>query len=78
MTSQYFNWNHSPDLPGGAAGTVYTEETNRGPQYSQHKYNKDLNRTMVVGNHRRIVIDNTDIDEVSLVDCKLQPTLYYM
>lgn len=42
----------------GAAGTVYVEETARGPVYSDIKYNKETNRTESVSTHRFIMIDN--------------------
>ena len=42
----------------GAAGTVYVEETARGPQYADIKYSKETNRTEAVSTHRFIKIDN--------------------
>ena len=44
----------------GAAGTVYVEETARGPQYANIKYNKETNRTESVSTHRFIKVDNWD------------------
>ena len=44
----------------GAAGTVYVEETARGPQYADVKYNKDTNSTNTVSTHRFIMVDNWD------------------
>ena len=44
----------------GAAGTVYVEETARGPQYADIKYNKATNQTVRVSSHRFIEIDNRD------------------
>ena len=41
----------------GAAGTVYVEETARGPQYADIKYNKKTNKTYSVATHRFIEID---------------------
>ena len=52
----------SNGMLSGAAGTVFIEETNRGPDYEDIKYDKVLNETIRVGNHRRILIDNNDID----------------
>ena len=42
----------------GAAGTVYVEETARGPQYADIKYNKETNKTEDVSTHRFMMIDN--------------------
>ena len=52
----------SGQLPGGAAGTVYVEESDRGPQYDDIKYDRKHNRTYVTAQHRRLEIDNEDID----------------
>ena len=65
----------SGNIPSGAAGTVYIEETNRGPDYEDIKYDKVLNETRRVGNHRRILIDNNDIDSHLYVDHG-EPWLY--
>ena len=46
----------------GAAGTVYVEETERGPQYADIKYNKFGNLTFEVAGHRYIEIDNENQD----------------
>lgn len=53
----------SGGMESGAAGTVYIEETNRGPDYEDIKYDKVLNETNRVGNHRRILIDNNHTDK---------------
>ena len=42
----------------GAAGTVYVEETARGPQYAEIKYDRETNKTVSVSTHRFIQIDN--------------------
>ena len=65
----------SGGMPSGAAGTVYIEETDRGPDYEDFKYDKVRNETVRVGNHRRIEIDNNDIDEHLYVDHG-EPWLY--
>ena len=44
----------------GAAGTVYHEETARGLQYSDIKYDPDTNMTYVTAQHRSLYIDNTN------------------
>ena len=44
----------------GAAGTVYVEETDRGPQYADIKYDKDTNKTYEVADHRYVEVDNED------------------
>jgi hypothetical protein len=59
----------------GAAGTVYIEETDRGPDYEDIKYDKVLNETIRVGNHRRMEIDNNDID-AHLYENHGEPWLY--
>ena len=41
-----------------AAGTVYVEETARGPQYADLKYNKNTNTTYVTATHRYMEVDN--------------------
>ena len=48
--------------PGGAAGSIYVEETNRGPQYADIKYDAERNRTYVVASHRRLELDNENGD----------------
>ena len=63
------------NLPGGAAGTVYIEETNRGPQYADIKYDKHLNRTYVVAQHKRLETDNEDRD-ADLYKNHAEPWLY--
>ena len=62
------------DLPSGAAGTAYTEENGRGPQYSEIKYNPD-GTTTTNPQHRRLEIDNDDIDKELYIDHK-EPWLY--
>ena len=42
----------------GAAGTVYIEETARGPQYADVKYNEESNKTIITSTHKFIEIDN--------------------
>ncbi|XP_072025321.1 uncharacterized protein [Amphiura filiformis] len=44
----------------GAAGTVYKEETARGPQYSDIKYDPDTNTTYVTAQHTYLSVDNTN------------------
>lgn len=51
---------HGTSTNYGAAGTVYKEETERGPQYAELKYNPDTNVTSVVGEHRYLFVDNND------------------
>ncbi|KAK3576663.1 hypothetical protein CHS0354_004948 [Potamilus streckersoni] len=53
----------SGGVPSGAAGTVYLEETARGPQYADIKHDKFTNKTIVVATHRRLEISNDDIDK---------------
>ena len=48
--------------PSGAAGTVYIEESNRGPQYDDIKYDKATNKTHATATHRRLELDNEDRD----------------
>ena len=43
-----------------AAGTVYVEETARGPQYADLKYDKSNNKTYVTATHRYMKVDNED------------------
>lgn len=43
-----------------AAGTVYVEETARGPQYADLKYDKSTNKTYVTATHRYMEVDNED------------------
>lgn len=40
-----------------AAGTVYVEETSRGPQYALLKYNKLTNTSEIVATHRYVEVD---------------------
>ena len=42
----------------GAAGTAYVEETARGPQYADIKYDKKTYTTYTVATHRYVEIDN--------------------
>ena len=44
----------------GAAGTVYIEETNRGPQYADIKYDKGSNKTVFTATHHYVFVDNED------------------
>lgn len=55
-----FGGSGSNGLPSGAAGTVYVEETNRGPQYADVKYVNNV--TYVTATHRRLEINNNDLD----------------
>ena len=43
-----------------AAGTVYIEETARGPQYADLKYDKRSNTTYITATHRYMEVDNED------------------
>ena len=43
-----------------AAGTVYIEETARGPQYADLKYDKSTNTTYITATHRYMEVDNED------------------
>ncbi|KAK3755992.1 hypothetical protein QZH41_003345 [Actinostola sp. cb2023] len=43
-----------------AAGTVYVEETSRGPQYADLKYDKSTNKTIVTATHRYLEVDNAN------------------
>ena len=43
-----------------AAGTVYVEETARGPQYADLKYDKSVNKTYVTATHKYMQVDNED------------------
>ena len=43
-----------------AAGTVYVEETARGPQYADLKYDKSANKTYVTATHKYMQVDNED------------------
>ena len=61
--------------PSGAAGTAYIEETARGPQYADIKYNKEGNTTYTVATHRRLEIDNEDLDRELYVN-HAEPWLY--
>ena len=65
----------SGQLPGGAAGTVYVEESDRGPQYNEIKYDRTHNRTYFAVQHRRIEIDNENIDAHFYTD-HAEPWLY--
>ena len=64
------------DLPSGAAGTVYIQENERGPQYAQVKYNSDGTKT-IKPQHSRLEVDNDDIDQDLYVGHK-EPWLYTM
>ena len=64
------------DLPSGAAGTVYLQENERGPQYAEIKYNPD-GTTTVTAEHRRLEVDNNDIDKELYLGHK-EPWLYTM
>ena len=46
---------------GGAAGTIYLEESNRGPQYADIKYGTD-GVELRTAQHKRIEVDNHDLD----------------
>lgn len=52
----------SRGIPSGAAGTVYREETNRGPMYADIKYDKSLNKTFNIATHKRLEVNNDNID----------------
>ncbi len=65
----------SESVPGGAAGTVYIEESNRGPQYAEIKYDKHQNTTVTVAEHRRIEVDNEDRDAELYLE-HAEPWLY--
>ncbi|KAK3724602.1 hypothetical protein QZH41_005193 [Actinostola sp. cb2023] len=43
-----------------AAGTVYVEETARGPQYALLKYNKVTNTSQIVATHRYMEVDSSN------------------
>ena len=64
------------NLPSGAAGTVYLQENERGPQYAEVKYNPDGTTTMTA-EHRRLEVDNDDIDSHLYVGHS-EPWLYTM
>ena len=61
-------------LPSGAAGTVYIQENDRGPQYAEIKYGPDGTKT-VKANYRRLIIDNDDNDK-ELYRGHREPWLY--
>ena len=62
--------------PSGAAGTVYLQENERGPQYAEIKYNPD-GTEYTVAEHRRLEVDNEDIDKHLYVG-HAEPWLYTM
>ena len=62
--------------PSGAAGTVYLQENERGPQYAEVKYNPD-GTEYTVAMHRRLEVDNEDIDKHLYVNHG-EPWLYTM
>lgn len=64
-------------VPSGAAGTVYLQENSRGPQYAEIKYDNATGKTIMTAQHRRIEINNDDIDSHLYVDHK-EPWLYTM
>ncbi|KAL4230250.1 hypothetical protein ACF0H5_010636 [Mactra antiquata] len=61
--------------PSGAAGTVYLQENNRGPQYADIKYEDVTGDIIVTAQHRRIEINNDHIDKHLYVNHK-EPWLY--
>ena len=63
-------------IPSGAAGTVYVEESDRGPQYSEIKYDPSGSAYKVAA-FRRLIINNMDIDDHLYVDHGI-PWLYTM
>lgn len=63
------------EVPSGAAGTAYIEESARGPQYADIKYDKTGNTTYTVATHRRLEIDNEDLD-AELYAGHAEPWLY--
>ena len=63
------------ETPSGAAGTSYIEETARGPQYADIKYSKGENVSHTVATHRRLEIDNEDLDK-HLYQKHAEPWLY--
>ena len=44
----------------GSSGTVYTEETGRGPQYADIKYDRSQNKTLFLALHKYLFVDNKD------------------
>ena len=64
-------------LPSGAAGTVYVQENNRGPQYADVKYDPLTGQNVTIAAHRRIEINNEDIDKHLYVG-HAEPWLYTM
>ena len=52
----------SRGTPSGAAGTVYVEETNRGPMYADIKYDKSMNKSLIIATHRRLEVNNDNVD----------------
>lgn len=65
----------SGSLPSGAAGTVYLQENARGPQYLDVKYDAKENKTVVTAAHRRLEINNEDLDSHLYVNHR-EPWLY--
>lgn len=53
----------SGEIPSGAAGTVYTEETDKGPKYADIKYDASTNKTSTKAAFRRVEVNNKDIDK---------------
>lgn len=64
-------------LPSGAAGTVYLQENARGPQYAEIKYDSSTGKNVTVAAHRRLEINNEDIDKHLYVG-HAEPWLYTM
>ena len=65
----------SSGVPSGAAGTAYLEETARGPQYADIKYDKTTNKTFTVATHRRLEVDN-EWRNIDLFNSHEEPWLY--
>lgn len=64
-------------LPSGAAGTVYIQENARGPQYADVKYDALTGQNVTVATHRRLEVNNEDIDKHLYVG-HAEPWLYTM
>lgn len=62
-------------LPSGAAGTVYLQENARGPQYADIKYDSISGEEIVTATHRRLEVNNNDIDQHLYVNHR-EPWLY--
>ena len=62
-------------LPSGAAGTVYLQENERGPQYADVKYDELTGEEIITATHRRLEVDNHDIDKHLYVNHR-EPWLY--